>query len=277
LVIDRRDGADQEALKNNLAAKLAEGSFMVATTGVFSAAVLKSYGLVLIIGNQRAVMLFEGSQLSNFEKCVLTIGDNTYNCVEQAFQHTKAKLVKNATDDSDKRALTDTLASYIMDTQAPEYMVKISRQIPMDDAVTAKWRKINIDVLETIVVKKMEVMPEIKTFIKTIAAAAAVVFENIEIWECNKHCDHYGVKMDLEAALKTTSDGTNYVSPDDAAVFNYGAARNHMGRILGIALQNKPSGISAETQEEIVKLQRESAATDDTDADEPSSKRSRSN
>jgi len=210
---------------------------------------LVDYGLVFLIGKTRTIAMFEGSVLSNFEPVNIEYGGVVSQSVEHAFQMLKGAFI-NVEAESD---LVKELMSFIPRTVEPTYTIKIARAMPMDDAITAKWRNINVDVLETLVVEKMKVVQSRIDELKQIVEACGVAWDKIEFWECNKHDDHYGVKMDLEKALKVDESGL-YVSPDDAAAYSYAPARNHMGRILGIALQNKTSAITEENKELIKKI-----------------------
>jgi hypothetical protein len=233
-----------------------------------TADVLGKRGLVWYITDEKPYVLFEGSMFSNFEPCRIVLENEGkklwLNSAEHYFQLMKCAFVhmKNIKDEAEtmesnedeaktmesNKVKAKTLGEYMLKTEAPTYMIKIARNLPMADDIITDWRNINIDVLETAVEYKVLDKTEMVSLVKVAKTKFGIPtsISDIEFWECNKHDDVYGIKMDLHTALHTLADNKRFDSK----------ARNEMGRILRIHLVCEQSKMTVENRALIDKIEK---------------------
>ena len=171
---------------------------------------LKSFGLVLCLGDDRDVCMFEGSIFSNFEPYPMELklkneqGSSKTRMqvgVEKWFQMSKCAFVHSIVDDHRSFQVLEN----ILKTTAPEYMQAQSRHLHYDAGVEYAWERCKVDILEMLVTKKFKQMQDERyvpytNFVRALEICG-VDFPGLEIWEANKFCKIYGVGKSLAQAL----------------------------------------------------------------------------
>ena len=228
---------------------------------------LAEHGLVFVVSYKRCLVLFEGSFLSNFEPAPIKLADEKgrksveFKSAEQYFQVAKCATVASKQEFAKEEVLE--VGRMILKTDAPSYMVSLARKMQpamRDEAVTA-WRSVNLELLEYIVRKKMELHPEMPLLVSIVVSVFNVSMKDLEFFECNPKDDFFGTKSSLADTLQSV--------PADGLGLSKLAGKNCFGNILTRIFRAEPFSPSSAVAEVNQALLTHYASSDSDTEDTP--------